>query len=580
VRPVRTNPPAIGRNTGLACPGLAYAGLAVGIALLALPATALAQPAMEATTPPPTGSVVQDTGLRQQLQTYFDRTEPPEPNTNQPAWTFVPSINIEEDWTNNAQQVSGGQSSFYTTVRPGLLVNGDTPRVKATLNWDPEVRVYTPESGENQFDNNITGDALVTVVPETFFIDMRVYGAVQDEQPGSAPNSVTNSSRQNTVQTYTGSIAPYLQHRFGDWGVGEVGGSVSRTTQVFLGNQSTASTNGFGDNEDLTSTQEHAVFTLGNAFGRSSGQVLTQGQQDNGTGALQGAYQYQAGVQYGYGITRQVTGLVELGWEDIHYSGVAPLNVNDATWSVGGRWTPSPDSSMTVTYGHIDGANSFAGNASLTVGTRGRLYGSYGQGITSNTQYLQNTFTQSQLDPYGNPVNPQTGAPLLVGGNFGGLLGNGTIFRQTNFSIGYSILFDRDTFSIGATYQHQLGLTGETTAAVGALDTTTNGTLTWQHQLTPDLMLTSYVQYGRSSSSFPAGSTVNGGTATPAISNSSKPFAASVNLSRQITETLSVYGRYTYTSGQQRFNDGQNLNGLQTTAGVNTIGIGLLKTFR
>ncbi len=50
----------------------------------------------------------------------------------------------------------------------------------------------------------------------------------------------------------------------------------------------------------------------------------------------------------------------------IVYNTTGGLNVNDLTWSVGTTLTPDPDTSLTVSYGHLNGYNSLSVNGHYT----------------------------------------------------------------------------------------------------------------------------------------------------------------------------------------------------------------------
>ena len=544
------------------------AGLVVGAVVLALPWAASAQTSElpNLTTVPATGTVVQDTALRNQLEQYFSNSTPTLPNASAPAWTVTPSIRVEQGWTNNATQVGPGKASFITTVAPGLLVNGESAHVKGTLNFAPNVAIYEPETGQTHFGSNGSGDLLFTVVPDTLFVDARGFAYENPYGSGYSPNSVSGLSRNNTVQSFSGAISPYAQHRFDDWGTGEVGGSIARTVQLGYGSTNSGLVNGQSVNEDLTTTQEHAVFTSGEAFGRSTGRALAQGVQYEGSGAMSGAYNYGAGIEFGYGITRQITAILQAGWEDIHYSGVSPVNINDATWAVGGKWSPSPDSQAFLTYGYKYGRYTFTGNGSIAVTQRVRLYGSYSQGITSNTQSLQDSLSVASIDPFGNAVNPVTGAPLLLGNNLYGSTGNGTVYYSTTASAGLSFLFDRDALNVSVNQQKQQGLTGATYAAATQNSNSVFGSISWRHDLTPDISLSTFFQYGTSqnNNSVPSG-TIGQQT--------TRPVSASAMLNRLLNETLSVYLRYTYNNGAYSHYYGAEVQN------VSLVAVGLKKTF-
>jgi uncharacterized protein (PEP-CTERM system associated) len=505
--------------------------------------------------------VVQDTGLRDQMERYFAGTTPPAPADGQPAWTFTPSIGLEQGWTNNATQIGTGKPSAITTIRPGLLINGESQRLKGTVNLQPDGTIYEGQNSQSQIGLNGSADLLVTVVPEAFFVDIRGMASQYPAGGGYAPSSVGTLSRSNSIQTFSGAVAPYLQHRFGELGIGEIGGSVGHTVQLGYGGYNVSAVPGQSANEDLTTYNEHAVFKTGSAFGRSSGQFSATGAQFDGTGALSGAYAYNVGIQYGYGVTRQLMPLGEIGWEDIYYSGVSPFRANNMTWAAGAKWTPSPESEFFLTYGRHFGRYGFTGNASMALSARSRLYGSYSQQVTSNTQTLQSTLALAQIDPFGNPVNPVTGAPVLVGQNLYGSVGGGAVYYATMASVGYALLLERDVINLSVNQSKQQGLTGETLAAANAQTNAVFGAINWTHNFTADTALSAYFQYGANNNN------------TFASNQHTRPIVGSATLHHALSDKLNVYIRYTYSNGAQ-------INYVsQATQNVSLVAVGLLKTF-
>ncbi len=509
---------------------------------------------------PDTGTTVQVGSLRQQLESLLAAGTGG--TAREPGWTLVPSIGVGEGWTNNIAG-SGGTttnnknssgSSFFTTVSPALLINADTARVQGTLNYAPTARIYDSQSGQDQFGQYLNASALVTLLPDQLFVDMKGYAGLQATSGGFGPNGTAALSRQNTTQSYSGSVTPYLREHFGDYGTAELGGLASYTAQNQLGSLSNNSplataVNNSLNNEYTTTTREYLTFISGPELGRFSVNPLVSATQMNGTGVTNNAWRNIATVDGGYAITRNITALAKIGYEDIHYSGVVPFNVNDVVWSVGTRLVPNPDSTITVRYGHQDGFNSALLDGSYAPTERTRVYARYSEGIGTGLEDLQNALGSSVLDPLGNPVDPTTGAPLLLTNNAFAVQGNQTLYRTKRGSLTGTLLLDLDSISLTISYQSQTPVATATLAAAAAAAAAgtnshgTSGSINWQHDFPFDLTSTVYVQYGTNDNIPLLTRTVaaNTGQATDTL-------VVSASLRYAFSDTLFGNLQYSYTS--------------------------------
>src|SRR5205814_2241692 len=98
--------------------------------------------------------------------------------------------------------------------------------------------------------------ALVTIVPNALFLDLRGFASVQSTSGGFSPTGPISLSQANQSQTASGSVSPYYVHRFGETGSLRLGytfnKTVSNTTSQFV-----APTTQFPafDNLNLTSNE-------------------------------------------------------------------------------------------------------------------------------------------------------------------------------------------------------------------------------------------------------------------------------------------------------------------------------------
>ena len=523
----------------------------------------------------PAGNDALPGSLRAQIEGVLPTgtNQPPAGATTAPAWTITPGISLQEEWTDNTFQTgTNRQASLIAVVAPSISINGSTARLQADLYYSPNVSIYTPQGSQNQIGQNLGADALLAVSPDEFYIRTTGFASVQSASAVTAPTGTVALSPQNELQTYNFSIQPYVTHRFGDWGTGQVGVTASETTA--------GAVTGGTPTQELSTKEAFFTFKSGDKFGRLSNTLSASTTQDTGTGALQNASQTVASYQAGYAITRDIIALASIGWEDIRYTGPGAPHYDDATWSAGFELTPNPDSSITVTYGHQDGATAAAVNASYAPTASIRLFATYSAGVSTATQTLNNVLASASFDAFGHPINSVTGAALLPTDNFFGF--NNTVYQSKNLSVSVSWLRPRDSFQLSVQQQTQMpvGNAGQTVIASAgnlsfseglAATTGTYGTLSWEHDLSQVVNLNASVQYGVLNNATPLILTNGVLTATGKQIQNATLIAATAGLNWQMTRTLTGSLQYSYTSN--------DYSGGLPGVTANLVILGLRKTF-
>ncbi len=348
----------------------------LGCITLAGIGTAQGQPLL-----PETGTSLQLGSLRQQIEGALTTGSGGTPTP--PGWTFIPSIAAEERWTNRAEGTSPAtrNSSFLTVLQPGILMNTDSARLKATLNYAPSVYLYGAVPSQNRVGQTLNASGLVTIIPEEIFLDLRGYAALQSTSGGYGPNSTVALNRQNETQSYSFSATPTLRHRFGDVATAEAGTILSSTAQTSLGNGASSPYN--TGNQNATVSREYVSLTSGAGFGRISTRIEADASQSTGTGVMNGANSNMTAIDTGYALTRNLTALARLGYESIHYNGIPPYQLDSVMWNVGFRWMPNPDSTITLRYGLMQGVYTGYLDASYAPTARTRVFARYSAGLSA-----------------------------------------------------------------------------------------------------------------------------------------------------------------------------------------------------
>lgn len=453
------------------------------------------------------------------------------------------AINVQQGWTDNAFDMPGvaPQSAFFTMVNPSISASVDTQRVQGSLSYAPSIVEYEPNNGLSTVAQNLTGQAHAILVPDTLFVDLSAFGGVQTIAGGYGPSNTVVPNNINTAQDYAFSVSPYLQHRFGGLGVGEIGVAFSTSGQLVPGGIVAAPQPGLPPmaigNQIMTSTQEHVALRSGEDFGRWLSAFYASATQFGGSGVFVGGYDNTVSYEAGYAITHNVTALATIGWEDLSYSGVPPLHISQPLWNVGVQLTPNPNSNIVVRYGRQDGYTSAFVNGTYAPTGHLMFTANYSVTISTDQQQLGSDLLNATSDPFGNPVNVQTGQPLLQNNNFLGMFAG--VYKLETAALTASLVRDRDTFQISLNQEQETPLSTFPGGILYGPMTGTFGTLTWSHDLSEPVKTSLQAMYGVNQASF-GGASFNSTTfvGTATISYAISP---SFNVSLQYTRMVNRY---------------------------------------
>ena len=540
---------------------------------------------------PALGTDVRVGDLHQQLENYF---QPGVPTTVRPAWIVTPSIEGDLGFTDNAYRSASPQKAdVFVTIIPSVILSGDTSRLTVNLNYSPQITHYLSASSQNQVYQFFNGQALATIVPDLFFIDVRGSITQQSLTTGVRfnQNSVQSFNSQNDVETTSFAIMPYLERRIGGYGTARVSYSYESTSQSLPNNNllnngvnnAALNNNAFGSIGSLNTQRERAMFTSGENYGRFKDIVSAQAVQYDGSGTYQGAHRNEIFNELGFALTRSFTLLGGIGYQDIRYAGTPGVHINQPEYEFGVRYSPNPDTSITIAYGKHDGGNDLSLDAQVALTNRLRLIAQYSTGITTDLEQSQSQLGNTTVTPTGG-LTSTGGAPIGTSSTGFSALQNG-VYRLERFSATLLFLRDRDSYSFSINNDNRTSLTSGNTLIgngiipAGTKTTSTYASANWQHDLSPNLNSTVSAQYGitNSTSQFINGTASNQTT-----------FSVTAALNRQFTESLSGSIRYTFIDqsggpGVVATPFGNTLNGFNSfntgSYTSNTIILSLRKTF-
>ncbi|MBN9508072.1 MAG: TIGR03016 family PEP-CTERM system-associated outer membrane protein [Alphaproteobacteria bacterium] len=484
--------------------------------------------------------LVPGTSLRDQIAQALGLQAPGA--SNAPGFVFTPALLLSQQWISNAGISNGDNSSagaFITHINPSVSIAANTSRIQGNFVYAPDAIIYegAGSGGQDRIAQNLAGNAHITLLPDQLFLDLKAFGTEQSIFGGFGPPGTTQLSNQQAAQTYSVSANPYLMHRFDTFGTAELGGLIGATSQAALSNtvqtvpgQPATFT---GDQHSLE-TQEYAAFASGDDFGRWVSNAAARFTQYTGTGVLDGAWDNSVTYEGGYALTRQFTVLATVGWEDLHYNSIPPVDIDDGLWNIGFRYTPNPDSTILFRYGRQQGLTGPFVQATYAPGSHSRLFANYSLTLSTDQQQLAQGLASATFDPLGNPTDATTGAPLLLANNFFGI--QTSVYRLEQASAGGTILFDRDTFLVSVNQQRRKPVGSAPGGPAPFEDTGTYGAVHWQHDLSEAFSLGAYLQYGELT------------TTTDSVRQTTDLLVGTATLNWLVTATLNAQLLYSHTA--------------------------------
>ena len=447
------------------------------------------------------------------------------------AWNIVPSIAVDVGATDNVFQThSDRRRDVFTLITPGILIEGGTQRLRAVINYAPTGQLYATYTDQNQVTQFGNAQITAELIPGSLFIDMRGSASLGTSTGGFVPALAQTANRNDQVQNYNFQISPYYIHRFGSTATAQLGYVFQYSAEEGTSQFQPGATLPSFNNQDYIGNRGYLVVRSGEDFGRLALQGRVDGTAFSGTGVYDGAHVFVTALEARYSFTPTIAVLLEGGYENIEYAGTNPDRISDAIWSVGVRLTPTPDSFLTVRYGHRGGFDSPSLEAGLQLGGFTTLTASYVEQLATAATSAQNLLSSTTLDALGNPVDAQSGAPVLYANSF--FPAQSGLFRIKTGAIALTQAWPRDSVTISAYYQEQIPVSAAQGTQI-AQSTGYYGGITWTHELTADTAMNLGVQVGRSEYGNQAPTTV---------------YYLSAALSHRINESLTGVLRFLYTN--------------------------------
>ncbi|MCS6854482.1 MAG: hypothetical protein NZ523_06975, partial [Elioraea sp.] len=337
------------------------------------------------------------------------------------------------------------------------------------------------------------------------FLDARVLASTSDLF-GAFGGDTLGGARRNQVQTVTASVSPYVVQRFGGLASARAGYIFNVTDQSRLDTSRPVlivdpvfgpiPTRSFLPSS-FTSHTGYLTVTSGEDFGRLllSGSVF--GTTFDGDGIYEGAQRWETVFAAGYGVTRWLFVLGEIGYESLKYNTVPKTDIAGPVWSGGVRLRPSETSDLTLRYGRRDGYDAWqAEGATNLFGPRTRLFVAFTDRLSNSALRAAELLSTTTLDPFGNPIFATTGAPVSPGLGTDLLGFQGGLFRTRTATASIQHTRERDVFVLSLTHENRRPYAADPRSGPQVPSDGTSVGLSWSRPLDEVTNLTTFARVG------------------------------------------------------------------------------------
>ena len=93
-----------------------------------------------------------------------------------------------------------------------------------------------------------------------------------------------------------------------------------------------------------------------------------------------------------------ISALTAIGYENLRYSGLPPIRIDDVVWGIGARWEATPTRVLSVLYGRRNGITGPTAALRYELTPLTRIAASYSDNLSTFSQDIEQNLAISDLD--------------------------------------------------------------------------------------------------------------------------------------------------------------------------------------
>ncbi|MEX2453632.1 MAG: TIGR03016 family PEP-CTERM system-associated outer membrane protein [Rhodospirillaceae bacterium] len=325
------------------------------------------------------------------------------PSAGQAAeWTIIPRATVSSVFTDNANEARDREdrnSDLLVEASPGVAISGTGGRFSLALNYSHSRFHSFLGASDESATNSLIANGRMELYDRVAFVDATSSISRQVIDSSEPVSSVDTGSSQNRTTVQTASLQPFFLHHFGTWLETE-----SRTTLNVTRSQSdeVSDTRTIGESFTFNSGRRFSVFTFSGAL--TDEKTMRDGDEPSTS-------QTVAVTNYRLRVMPKLSLLSSIGWEKIDDPGLNE-SVNGMTWNVGFAAQPNSRSSIELTYGREQDAQSIDFSANYALSRRTNISASYSESLTSSARLLNEDLDFVIDNGSGVLIDSRTGQPF------------------------------------------------------------------------------------------------------------------------------------------------------------------------
>lgn len=391
-------------------------------------------------------------------------------------WRITPRIEVEQAWNDNIFLARKGQteSDFITAISPGIVVRGNTRRLRLNVDYDPQQLFFWHNSDQNEFRQRLRGFGQAELLERLLFLDASGTIDQQFARTRDVIGTTTLTASPDLVDIRAFQAGPTLVNRFGSFARSQF-----RYRYGLLETDAE-------DIADETLGLWSLVVDSGEDFTvlswRTTAASVNVDRAEDSLSPFAGTSFDQDFVKFDgrYTIRPIFAFLAGVGYEEIR----DPTLIDEPTgviWDVGGELRLSRNSFARLTYGERFGDTNWNAEARYRAGAFTTLRLQYTQTIETSASILLRELNLIGLAPSGALVETETGRPIPLLDPFFDLAD--AAFRRDRFLAGITISGRRDRYALDVfDEQRDFDVSESDSERLGVI-------LSWTRQLTPRLDL-------------------------------------------------------------------------------------------
>jgi len=134
------------------------------------------------------------------------------------AWSVTPRVTVTETLTDNVEAGSSSkQRDQITEIAPGILINGESARLKGRLDYQLHEMVYAQNSQRNQTQQSLNSFGTLEAIEKWLFVDASGMISQQSISAFGSQSASNTSVNSNRTETSSFQVSPYVRGKVGSF---------------------------------------------------------------------------------------------------------------------------------------------------------------------------------------------------------------------------------------------------------------------------------------------------------------------------------------------------------------------------